>query len=79
MSPPLLLLVLKLIKSAPATLRAEIACPAGTPYEGRTMTLELIASDGYPFMPPAAKILERVSWATTGTTSLFVVWESSWC
>lgn len=24
------------------------------------MTLELVASDGYPYMPPVAKILERV-------------------
>eukprot|EP00752_Nemacystus_decipiens_P005701 g5159.t1 len=52
--------LLLLIKSSPATLRAKIACPSGTPYEGRTMTLELVASDGYPFLPPVAKILERV-------------------
>lgn len=51
----------KLIKSSPATLQAKIAGPSGTPYEGRTMTLELVASDGYPYMPPVAKILERVT------------------
>lgn len=51
----------KLIKSSPATLRATIACPTGTPYEGYTLTMELVASDGYPFMPPVAKFLKRVS------------------
>lgn len=55
----------KLVNSSPATLEARIACPEGTPYEGYTMTLELVAYDGYPFIAPVARFLERVSTTST--------------
>lgn len=55
----------KLVNSSPATLEARIACPEGTPYEGYTMTLELVAYDGYPFIAPVARFLERASIAST--------------
>lgn len=51
----------KLTRPAPATLQAKIACPDGTPYEGQVITLELVAFDGYPFIAPRARLLERVS------------------
>lgn len=51
----------KLTRPAPATLQVKIACPDGTPYEGQVITLEFVASDGYPFIAPRARLLERVS------------------
>lgn len=51
----------QLVMSSPATLEAIMAGPSGSPYEGSTMTLEVIASDGYPFTPPAVRLKERVS------------------
>ncbi|CAM9467596.1 unnamed protein product [Ectocarpus sp. 12 AP-2014] len=76
----------KLIKSSPATLRAKIACPTGTPYEGYTLTMELVASDGYPFMPPVAKFLKRVFHlnfsilldGTTAVRSVLDQWTAEW-
>ncbi|CAM9568400.1 unnamed protein product, partial [Ectocarpus sp. 13 AM-2016] len=76
----------KLIKSSPATLRAKIVCPTGTPYEGCTLTMELVASDGYPFMPPVAKFLNRVFHlnfsvlldGTTAVRSVLHQWTAEW-
>ncbi|CAN0237260.1 unnamed protein product [Ectocarpus sp. 8 AP-2014] len=76
----------KLIKSSPATLRAKISCPTGTPYEGYTLTMELVASDGYPFMPPVAKFLKRVFHlnfsvlldGTTAVRSVLDQWTAEW-
>lgn len=49
-----------MVKSSPATVVAIILCPDGSPYEGRRMTLEVMAQDGYPFTPPTARFKERV-------------------
>ncbi|CAM9392948.1 unnamed protein product [Ascophyllum nodosum] len=76
----------KLTRSAPATLQARIMCPNGTPYEGQTLTLELVAPDGYPFLAPKARILERVFHlnlvllldGSTALRSILDKWTAAW-